>query len=187
MTLRRQYAGFTLIEVLVSLVIIGVGMLGIAKIQAIAYASTGTASMRSLAALEASSLAAAMRANRSYWSVAAATANQTISITASSTGSSVTAATDATLLNTFNCAMGGGNAPCTPAQLAAYDVNQWVANLNPLLPSVTGTIFCAAPVTAGYPIDCTVQLSWLERTAGINTQSDGNVMTAPTYTLYVEP
>jgi type IV pilus assembly protein PilV len=183
MSYRRQYSGFTLIEVLVSLIIIGVGMLGIAKIQALAYASTGTASMRSLAALEASSLAAAMRANRNYWSVTAATANQTIGIT----GAAVTASTDGTLLNTYNCAMGGGNAPCSGAQLAAYDLQQWATNLNPLLPGVTATIFCPAPVTAGYPIDCTVQLNWLERTAGINTQSDGNAMATPTYTLYVEP
>jgi type IV pilus assembly protein PilV len=180
---RRQHSGFTLIEVMVSLIIIGVGMLGIAKIQALAYASTGTASLRSLAALEASSLAAGMRANRNYWSVAAATVNQTITVT----GASVSASTDPLLLNTYNCSLGGGNAPCTAAQLAAYDVSQWAANLNPLLPSVTATIFCAAPVTVGYPIDCTVQLQWVERTVGINIQSDGNAMNAPTYTLYVEP
>jgi len=183
MTRRQQHSGFTLIEVLVSLIIIGVGMLGIAKIQALAYASTGTASLRSLAALEASSLAAAMRANRNYWSVTAATVSQTISIT----GANVSASTDPLLLIAYNCALGGGNAPCTAAQLAAYDVQQWAANLNPLLPSATATIFCAAPATLGYPIDCTVQLNWAERTVGINTQSDGNAMAAPTYTLYVEP
>jgi type IV pilus assembly protein PilV len=187
MTRRRQHSGFTLIEVMVSLIIIGVGMLGIAKIQALAYASTGTASLRSLAALEASSLAAAMRANRNYWSVTAATVSQTITIT----GANVTASTDPLLLIAYNCALGGGNAPCTAPQLAAYDVQQWAANLNPLLPSATATIFCEAPVPAGYPlgspIDCTVQLNWAERTVGINVQSDGNAMLAPTYTLYVEP
>ena len=71
----RAWRGFTLVEVLVALIIIGVGMLGIAKIQALAYASTGTAALRALAALEASSLAASMRANRGYWSTQAATAN----------------------------------------------------------------------------------------------------------------
>jgi hypothetical protein len=30
-------------------------------------------------------------------------------------------------------------------------------------------------------------MSWAERTAGINSQSQGNVMALPTYTLYVEP
>jgi prepilin-type N-terminal cleavage/methylation domain-containing protein len=36
-------SGFTLVEVLVALIIIAVGMLGLAKIQALAYASTGIA------------------------------------------------------------------------------------------------------------------------------------------------
>jgi len=67
---RAPERGFSLLEVLVALVIIGVGMLGIAKIQALAYASTGTASERSLAAIEAASLAASMRANRGYWTLA---------------------------------------------------------------------------------------------------------------------
>jgi type IV pilus assembly protein PilV len=179
----RHCRGFTLIEVLVSLIIIGVGMLGIAKIQALAYASTGSASLRSLAALQASSLAASMRANRNYWSTQAATANQTIT----SRLAVITGSTDAILTNVYNCAVGGGNAPCTAQQMAAYDLHQWVSAINTLLPNVTSTVFCAAPVTAGYPIDCTIQLSWGERTAGINTQSQGNAMALPTYTLYVEP
>ena len=179
----RNSRGFTLVEVLVSLIIIGVGMLGIAKIQALAYASTGTAALRSLAALEASSLAASMRANRGYWSTQAATASQTIT----SSLANVTGSTDGVLLNTYNCTLGGGNAPCSTQQMAAYDLHQWVSAINTLLPNVTSTVFCAAPVTAGYPIDCTIQLSWAERAVGINSQSQGNAMALPTYTLYVEP
>ena len=49
-------SGVTLVEVLVALIIIAVGMLGLAKIQALAYASTGIASSQSLAAMQASSL-----------------------------------------------------------------------------------------------------------------------------------
>ena len=47
----KHERGFSLIEVLVALIIIGVGMLGIAKIQALSYASTGTAAQRSIAAI----------------------------------------------------------------------------------------------------------------------------------------
>src|ERR1700733_6763597 len=60
--------GFNLIEAMVAVVIISVGLLGIAKMQALAMASTGSAKMRSLAALEAASLAATLRADRQYWS-----------------------------------------------------------------------------------------------------------------------
>ena len=61
--------GFSLVEVLVALIIIAVGMLGLAKLQGLTYSSTSTSAMRSIAALQASSLAAFMHANRAYWSV----------------------------------------------------------------------------------------------------------------------
>jgi type IV pilus assembly protein PilV len=175
--------GFSLIEVLVALVIIGVGMLGIAKIQAMAYASTGTASLRSLAAIEASSLASAMRANRSYWSVTAATATQTISISGAQGTLGVTASTDGALLNLANCL----NVTCNPQPLAAYDLQQWAKSLNTLLPGDTATVICVPPALTNYPIGCNITVTWNERNIGLNTQSQGTTMAAPSYTLYVEP
>jgi type IV pilus assembly protein PilV len=183
--------------VLVSLIIIAVGMLGIAKIQALAYASTGTASLRSLAAIEASSMAAAMRANRSYWTVAAANANETVTITqtnVTATDPNLSAALAATAGNASYC-NSGVNAPCAAATLAGFDVQQWVTALNALLPGVSGSISCPKPaLVAGIatPIGCTIQLSWIERQTAINTQSDVQTagvtaMAQPTYTLYVEP
>jgi type IV pilus assembly protein PilV len=181
---RSAAHGFSMIEVLVALTIIGVGMLGIAKIQALAYSSTATASLRSLAAIEASSLAAAMRANHNYWSVAAAAAPQTISVT----GAAVTASTDGALIaSALDCSV---SICSVSAQLAAYDLAQWAKSLNVLLPSDTATVLCQPPVTATYPVGCSITVSWLERTTGINAQSQGpavTAMTAPSFTLYVEP
>jgi type IV pilus assembly protein PilV len=186
---RADAHGFTLVEVLVALIITAIGMLGLAKIQALAYASTGNASQRSLAALEASSLVAAMRANRTYWS--ATTTPLTVSIAGGTTAPTVTvSAGDTTLANTtYSCVYGatGTNAPCTPAILAAADLYQWATALNTLLPGVTGTVNCTTP-TAGAPvIGCTIQITWTERNAAINAQSQGNALASPTYTLYVVP
>ena len=64
---RARAGGFTLLEVMVAVVVTAIGLLGIAKIQALAYASTTTASVRSLVALQASGLAASMHADRFYW------------------------------------------------------------------------------------------------------------------------
>jgi type IV pilus assembly protein PilV len=180
MRLSRASRGFTLIEVLVALIIIAVGMLGIAKIQALAYASTGTASLRSLAAIEASSLASAMRVNRGYWTVAP----QPLTITIA--GATFNAS-DGTLNAANNCVAGVGVTPCTPSALASADLQTWVTALNKALPNVTGTISCPTPNPVGTPLGCTVQISWSERNTAINTQSLATTMAPPTYTLYVEP
>lgn len=183
---RAGSQGFSLIEVMVALVIIGIGMMGIAKIQALAYASNGTASSRALAAIEASSLAAAMRADRNYWSAAP------VPLTLTVAGNTYTS-TDAALMPVYACTSGGANAPCTAVQVAAFDFRNWVTAVSALLPAVTGTISCAQPPGGPSPVGCTIQLSWTERQIALgaaqNTGGALNVaqMTPPTYTLYVEP
>jgi type IV pilus assembly protein PilV len=170
-TRRCSAGGFSLVEVLVALVIIGIGMLGIAKIQALAYASTSTSTLRSLAALQASSLASAMHANRNYWSVV------TAGFSYQFTGTAAPTTTDATLTGA------GCTAACAAGPLAAHDVQQWVAAVNAILPNATGSISCPTV----NPVTCGIQLSWGESNVAINTQAQGNTMAAPTYTLYVVP
>jgi type IV pilus assembly protein PilV len=170
-TARGGAGGFSLVEVLVALVIIGIGMLGIAKLQALAYASTGTSALRSLAALQASSLASAMHANRNYWSVVPA------GFQFQFTGNTITTTTDNTLTGT-KC-----SSACAAGPLAAYDVQQWLLAVSSVLPNATGSVSC--PTTA--PVTCGIQLSWGEGNVAINAQAAGNTMAAPTYTLYVVP
>ncbi len=183
--------GFSLVEVLVALVILSIGLLGLAKIQALAFASTGTASLRSLAALEASSMATAMRTGRNYWS--APPANLTIT----TSGTTITAS-DATLGIIANCLYSSNATACTPAQMAAYDLQQWVNWLNTgLLPNPTASISCPTPAVAGSPVGCSIQITWTERNVAVNAQAASanaaasaagtSAMAAPTYTLYVEP
>ena len=50
--------GFSLLEVMIALVVLSVGLLGILKLEASAVSSTNIAAKRSIAALEAASLAA---------------------------------------------------------------------------------------------------------------------------------
>jgi type IV pilus assembly protein PilV len=167
---RSNTAGFSLVEVLVALIIIGVGMLGIAKLQALAYASTGTSAQRSLAALQAASLASAMHANRNYWSVVSPGFSYQFKGT-------VVTTTDATLTGAA-C-----SSACAAGPLAAYDVQQWAVAVNAVLPNATGTITC--PTSA--PVSCTIQLTWNESNVAVNAQAQGNTMVAPAYTLYVVP
>jgi type IV pilus assembly protein PilV len=209
---RRSFArgaGFTLVEVLVAVVIIGIGLLGIAKMESVALGSTGVAQQRSVAALEAASLAAAMRADRGYWGAGVAPATITV------TGTTITQSGGSPLSTAFNCVVGvaGNAAPCTPTQMAAGDLQQWAADVNglpsysnpsgptgvpspltltPALPFQVTTITCSTLLTA--PITCTIQISWYENSVAANTQgnnasaaSAASGFNVPTYTLYVEP
>jgi type IV pilus assembly protein PilV len=185
--MRNVARGFSLIEVLVALIIIGVGMLGLAKVQGLAYASTGSASQRSLAAMQTASLVSAMRANRAYWS-AAATSTTPFLLNYSGTGITLGSGTDATMGVTAVCTLGGADAPCSDAKMAAYDVGAWLASLSTVLPSPTGNISC--PVVIGTaPVSCTITVNWLESATGINKQSSQGttVRNGPSYTLIVVP
>jgi type IV pilus assembly protein PilV len=199
MSVRRSnasVAGFSLVEVMVAVIVISVGLLGIAKMQALALSSTGTARMRSIAALEAASLASAMHADRAYWS--AITKIQMVNVTAST---SSIAPTDATLvapagLCTFSTAT---TTPCaTSAALAAVDLTYWAQDLNKTLPqNATALITCSAG-TATAPVYCTIELDWTENVVALNTSTSTTATTAQTqaaltavaktqYILSVEP
>jgi len=186
--------GFSLIEVLVALVITAIGLLGIAKIQALAYANTGTASVRSLVAIQAAGLASAMHANRSYWATGSAP-NTPIVITGAVISDATLAgtATGTCVLGgvtTFcDCMLGGALAPCTPASMAAFDLHTWATALNAQLGNSNPITTIACP-TGGTPINCTIVVTWTEKSIALNTQAAAATTTAtfaPTYTLYVQP
>jgi type IV pilus assembly protein PilV len=181
-------SGFTLLEVMIAVVITAIGLLGIAKIQALAYASTSSASARSLVAIQAAGLAASMHANRNYWSTGAAPVSFTISTSTTGT-TTTTTISDATLQGTgASCQMVGTVVTnCAPATLAAYDLHTWGNALGLMLPnsSVVTTISCPNNI----PITCTITVTWNEKQVAVNTQAAATTSTtfAPTYTLYVEP
>ncbi len=91
----KKQSGFSLIEVMVALIIIAVGMLGIAKMQALALSTTQSSGTRSLVAIEAASLAASMHANRDYWATSAPS-SFTVSVQATGSGPSSVVITDPT-------------------------------------------------------------------------------------------
>ena len=78
---------------------------------------------------------------------------------------------------------------CTPAQIAAYDVRNWVTNLNSQFPSYAATVNCTT--VAGAPISCNINLSWSEKYVAVNQSTAASAATASAirqnFTLYVEP
>ena len=202
--------GFSLVEVMVAVVVICVGLLGIAKIQALALSNTTTSRLRALAAIEAAGLASAMHSNREYWS--GATPPVTTTFNAGGTGKF--ASTDAALQAAANAALPAGLNPdavqtcvgtanavaiCGGAagvvNLAAFDLARWAVSLNALLPNPQTTINCTFVAGGGAPASCTVLISWSEKAVAMTRQEaqqeaanpGAAQIENPTYLLYIEP
>lgn len=126
--------GFSLLEVLIAVVVLSIGLLGIAGLQLTGLRFAHNANLRYLAALQANDMADRMRANRS--GVISGAYNNI-----SGTGSNP------------NCVDTG----CSPGQMAATDAFQWnTANSN-LLPNGSGTV-----VGAGINSVFTITVNWAE-------------------------
>src|SRR4029077_8205745 len=143
-----------LVEVMVAVVVICIGLLGIAKMEAMAVSNTNMSRQRSLAAIEAASFASAMHSNRQYWT-SFPTVNLSVSIQGNppvvvSTDALLQAATAANLGPPLilNSCIGTNNgiAKCpTAVNLAAFDLARWWANqggISTQLPNPTATISC---------------------------------------------
>jgi type IV pilus assembly protein PilV len=193
-TSARTLRGFTLVEVMVSLIVISVGLLGVVGMEAMALSSSANGRMRSLASLEAAGLAATMHANRDFWS--GFPANVTIS-GGGPTSNPVDAISDPAgkLTATGDC----HNAHCDPDALAAYDTQRWVATLNQLLPNPSAAIKCD---NSTIPLTCLISIVWVESAVGLSDKQRSAEATAAatvagggpapgfennTYTLFVQP
>lgn len=121
---REPAAGFTLIEVLIALVVLAIGMLGIAAVYLEGLRASRDALLRTQAVILAADMGDRIRANRYVLagaqlydpSATAATANNTCDKT-----------TDPTSV-------------CTPAQMFANDLARWQAALQARLPGGAGTV-----------------------------------------------
>lgn len=127
--------GFTIIEVLVALVVLSVGMLGIAGLYVVTLQSGGTAIYRTQAVNLAADMADRIRANRTAGAAYAAGAAGALVCT------------------------GAGAVDCSPADLAGDDVLQWNTELAASLPDGGGDIAVAG---AAAPFTYTITVTWSE-------------------------
>lgn len=176
-TSRRRIAGFSMIETLVAILIISLGILGTSSLLIKGMGNAKTASLRSVAAMQASSLAAAMYANRTFW----ATRSNAVAFT--SNGAEVSVASGGIDTTKKTCA------PCSPAELAGLEVSTWVKSLSNALPDAKSDVSCPA-VLEDSAHNCTIKISWAERfiESGKNAAED-SVATAGvrSYFLHIEP
>lgn len=174
--MRTLHSGFSMIEVLVTVAITAIGLLGVAKMQTAAISNTQVARVRSLIAIQASGLASSLHGNATFW------AAQTDALTVTATGSTVTDNLS-TMTASTNCA----SILCDATQLAAFDVKDWARNMSLHFPSYTGEIKCT-PVTAG-PVGCRISIKWNEKDVAMykTVAAAATRTSTQEYILYVQP
>lgn len=133
--------GFTLIEALIGFLILSIGMLGIASLQAVSLKAGKSAVYGSVAMMKVEEIFESMRVNPTAL----------VAYAAAGTGTD----RDCTGANT-----------CTPAELADDDVFWWNQNLTAGLPAVvttTTTITLTATVLPSNMTNVAVTVNWRER------------------------
>jgi type IV pilus assembly protein PilV len=158
----KNERGFTLLEALIGFLILSIGMLGIASLQAVSLKAGKTSVYSSVALMKVDELLESMRANPS----AVALAAYATSGTGTGTNNSCSAA------------------PCTDIQLAQDDVYWWKQNLKAGLPGAATTTVVLATTGAAKMSAVTVTVIWRERDKSDTTNTTGVSRTYAT-TAYI--
>ncbi|MEY2150947.1 type IV pilus modification protein PilV [Rhodanobacter sp. 115] len=159
MIIRRMYrlsrtprvqAGVGLIEVLVAVLVLSIGFLGIAALQAMSLSTNNSAMARSMATIDTYSILDAMRAD----------------LTGATSGSYTTTVT-------------ANACPAAGASLASLQLNQWCGQLGKDLgatASTTGKVDCtnATGTNTAY---CTITIQFDDSRAGLQGSSTQQVVT----------
>ncbi|OBS09546.1 type IV pilus modification protein PilV [Acidihalobacter prosperus] len=186
---RTTQNGFSLIEALVALLVITIGLLGVAGLQALAVNNTHSASLRSIAAMEASNMAAYMAANASYWAYVAPAGLTVTPIGASAT---FTGAGASVLASAMPSSCTGTSSNCSAKGMAAWDLRNWGIGLGRQLPAAQGHVACYTAVND--PMTCVISVQWREKTLALNAPGASGTAVAPapsttmqTYSLVTQP
>ncbi len=144
---RSRHAGFSIVEALVALVVLSIGMLGIAALYVESLRAGRSAIYRTQAVNLASDMADRIRANRN--------ARESYDIQAGDAPPGLQ-----------RCAP-PDNAVCSPQQLADDDVTRWLTAITEQLPAgpggqATGTVTVTTPAAAPQTRQYSIEVSWFE-------------------------
>ena len=140
MGMQGKESGFTMVEVLVALVVLAIGLLGIAALYLNSLQAGRTAVYRTQAVQLAADLADRIRMNR----------------TAQAAYGAVFADDPAVV---GACATTGG---CSDADLAATDLKTWKDEIALQLPNGEGQVVVTLPAAAGEPTTYVITIRWDE-------------------------
>ncbi len=189
--LRRRQDGFTMVELLVTILIVTVGILGLAKMQATAVSNTSVARTRALMTYQAESLAGSIRANRLFWVVdGAAATSPTFGVNSSGTPS-YTLMDSSTPAGQTSCI---GTNPCSAAQMAYDDmVRTWTAQFVLNFPGATASIACVSAsggtcaASPSKPNGYDITLTWNQKSVAMNKSTANSTTTPVSMIMHVQP
>lgn len=128
---RRLQAGTSMIEVLVAIVVVSIGLLGVAGVQLAGMRNTYSSKQRSLATELAQDLADRIRANQTDFATGAYNQPATAPYATSRNASCVVGAAGSAIGTPVACAAGA---------LAADDLAEWQAQISRLLGNAAGIV-----------------------------------------------
>ena len=146
--------GFSMLEILITLVIVAIALLGTAGLQVNAMRMNKGSQFRTQAIFLASDMAERMEANKAEAVL----------------GTYAVAATSAVGAAATNCAA----AACNSAGLAAWDINQWGTSITNVLPQPSWSI---TQTVAGNPSTYSIVINWTDRSNVKSVASGGIVDT----------
>ncbi|MEJ2392927.1 MAG: type IV pilus modification protein PilV [Gammaproteobacteria bacterium] len=171
---RSKQAGFSLIEALIAVLVVAIGLLGLAGMQTLALSNNYTSYMRSIAQMDVENLAAMMRSNMpGVQALDYANKSSESPLPSGTTAIPTSAPTDCTTTN------------CTIGDMASYDLANISQMIQQDLPQGTITVLCndaACTATSGY----TVSVSWTEADRTTVTSQAGTSGTQ-TFTTVIYP
>ena len=142
----KRTHGFTLIEIMITVLILGIGLLGLAGLQTKGLQYDHVAFMRSQAAIQVDDIIDRMRAN-----------------VTEAQASTYDVAFNSTPGSTADCSA----TTCTSATMGAYDLTNWKLTLAEVLPGGDGEITSVPSVNGFAPaIDATITVHWDEARTG---------------------
>lgn len=142
---KQKNKGFSLIELLIALLVLGIGLLGILALQAASLQHNQSAYLESQAAFLANDMLDRMRANK---------------INAPTYKTDLTSSVSAPV----NCA----SVTCSPAQLVSWDLSQWKQSVASTLPSGRGAVDVISAASSGDNVIITVEYDIREEDAAGN-------------------
>ena len=137
-----QHAGFSMVEILITMAISAVALMGAALLSVQALKLNQGARYRGQAVMMSNDIAERIEANKTAATAGAYALAENVTLTAAK-----------------DCRA----SPCTAGELASYDLADWVSRLSQSLPGASWTI---TQVAAGNPATYQIAVSWLDRGVG---------------------